>query len=233
MKIDSYSLKARYAPALITIVVPVATINHFFVSEELYKYLNSMAGIKITSNVAISAILLYFLSEVGRIVGKNIFEKILFKDESRMPTTNLLMYSDETYSHQHKKKFREKVLKDLGIELPTLEEESKNESEARKRIVEVVALIRKKLHLNSFLLQHNIEYGAMRNLVGGAVVGLILSIGGIVFFHYFYVKASAVYVLLTIGAIYAIIIVFGKVVIEFYGKNYAKILIREYLTDNG
>lgn len=230
MRLDSYSIKARYAPALVTIVVPVATFNHFFVSEEISQYLDGMAGIKIASNITISGICLYFLSEFGRVFGKNLFEKAFFKEESRMPTTNFLMYSDVTYSPQHKERIREKVRKDFGISLPSLEDESRSDGEARKRIVESMALIRKMLHKNAFLFQHNVEYGSMRNLVGGALIGLILSIAGFLFFRFVYIEPMAVNIFLAVAFVYAALVAFSKVIIEFYGRSYAKILFREYLS---
>jgi hypothetical protein len=229
MKIDTYSIKARYAPALVSIVIPIATFNHFFVSEEISQYLSGMAGIRVFSNLTISAICLYYFSEIGRVIGKDVFEKAYFEEEARMPTTNFLMFSDATYSPQHKVRIREKVLADFGISLPSLEDESKSDDEARKRIVETMALIRKRLHGNAFLFQHNVEYGAMRNLIGGALIGVIISVAGIYFFHEIYVRDVAVSIFAVLIAIYAILLVFSKPIIKFYGRSYAKILFREYL----
>lgn len=186
-----------------------------------------MQNIGVVANVTVSGVCLYFLSEISRFFGKNVFERLFFKEELKMPTTNFLMYSDKTYSSHHKSRIRKKIFDDLKIEIPLSDEEKKNPEEARKRIVEAMALIRKKLHENSFLLQHNIEYGIMRNFIGGTLIGLPISLLG-AFLTY---KTSSIAFVIFIGLsiTYIIFIIFSKFIIEFYGKSYAKILYREYL----
>ena len=104
-----------------------------------------------------------------------------------------------------------------------------NEVNSRTRIVEVMAQVRKKLHGNKFLLQHNIEYGAMRNAIGGSIIGAVLSLTGIIFFSFYLPVELAVYINVITLTIYFLLILLSKIIIEFYGKNYAKILYREYL----
>ena len=139
------------------------------------------------------------------------------------------MFSDDTYSNQHKIRIRNKVFSDLGITLPSESEEHADEHDARKRIVETMALIRKKLTGNKFLLQHNIEYGAMRNAIGGSVVGILLSILNIIFFSLYTSISLAVNISITTLIVYLLLVLFSKIIIDFNGNNYAKILFREYL----
>ena len=133
------------------------------------------------------------------------------------------------YSEQHKNKIRAKILADFKVTLPTKEEESNNQDDSRTRIVEVMALIRKKLHKNKFLLQHNIEYGAMRNIIGGSVIGAVLSLANLAFFHYLVPSELAFKISIFTFSIYVLLILLSKYIINFYGENYAKILFREYL----
>jgi len=229
MKYDAYALKGRIAPAFFSIIIPIMVFNHFYASEEFSKFVGDILGAKLISNLTISGICLYFLSEFGRILGKNVFEKSYFKDEHHMPTTNFMMFSDSTFSDHHKIKIREKILADFEVTLPTKEDENINELNSRTRIVEVMAQVRKKLHGNKFLLQHNIEYGAMRNAIGGSMIGAILSLAGIVIFSFYLPIDLAVYINVITLTIYFLLIFLSKIIIEFYGKNYAKILYREYL----
>lgn len=229
MKFDAYTLKGRIAPAFFSIILPIMVFNHFFVSEEFSKAMGEILGAKLISNLTISTICLYFLSEFGRLIAKNVFERIYFKDESRMPTTDLMMFSDKTYSNDHKTKIRERIESDFDIVLPKQDEELEDEALARVRIVETMALIRKKLKGNKFLFQHNVEYGIMRNAIGGAVLGAFFSLLNIVFFV-FVTKVELAVVLSTgLFIIYSLLLLFSRVVINFYGKNYAKILFREYM----
>jgi len=229
MKFDNYSIKGRILPAIVSIILPIMIFNHFYVSEEFSKFVGNILGAKFTSNLTISIVCLYLFSEFGRIIGKNIFEKKYFKDEKEMPTTNFMLFSDKTYSEDYKNKFRKKVKSDFNITLLTKKEENKNEDLSRIKIVETMALIRKKLYKNKFLLQHNIEYGMIRNVIGGSVIGVIFSIINILFFKYCHPVTIAVYICSVLLIIYLFIILLSKILINFYGRNYAKILFREYM----
>ncbi len=143
-----------------------------------------------------------------------------------------MLFSDSLYSEQHKNKIRDKMASDFAVLLPTKEEEEVDQGNARTRIVEVMALVRKKLHGNKFLLQHNIEYGAMRNVIGGSVIGLVLSLINIIFFSFTAPNKLAVAISVSTFAIYLLLIILSKYIIEFYANNYAKILYREYLGEN-
>lgn len=229
MTYDAYALKARIVPTFFSVIIPIMVFNHFYVSEEFSNFVGNILGSKLLSNLTISGVCLYFLSEFSRVIGKNIFEKSYFKDERHMPTTNFMLFNDSTYSEHHKVKIREKMAVDFNVTLPTKEDEALDELNARVRIVEVMALVRKKLHGNKFLLQHNIEYGAMRNVIGGSVLGAILSIAGIVFFSCYLPVDLAANINIVTLIVYTLLILLSKIIIGFYGNNYAKILYREYL----
>lgn len=231
MKLDSYSFKGRIIPALLSIILPVTIFNHFYIGEELSKFINDVFAIKFISNLTISVVALYFLSEVGRFLGKNIFERIYFKEEKHMPTTQFLLFSDSQYSKSHKNKIRKKIKQDFNVSLPSESEENKNMEDARTRIIEVMSLIRNKLHNNNFLFKHNVEYGAARNIMGGSIVGCLISLFNIIFFYKIYpIKLAVIISMLTL-LVYLTLIVFSRKIIDFYGKSYAKILYREYLSN--
>ncbi len=231
MKFDQYELKARVIPAVFSMILPVLIFNHFVVSDKLADFLDYIEGVKILSNITISGVLLYFISQFGRVIGKELFEKSFYVDEIRMPTTDMLMFSNHVYSEQHKMKIRKKISCDFGVELPTYEEESLNEVAARTRIVETMALIRKKLEGNKFLLQHNIEYGAMRNAIGGSVIGFGFSIINIIVFLYVVPLDLALLLSFVTATVYFMMIILSKILMNFYGRSYAKILFREFLSD--
>ncbi|WP_140414174.1 hypothetical protein [Bathymodiolus platifrons methanotrophic gill symbiont] len=228
MKFDKYSLKARIIPAFFSIIIPIMIFNNFYISEELYKFMDNVLFAKFVSNISMFLICLYYLSEAGRFISKNIFEKIYFKDEMYMPTTNYLLFQNTKYSSSFKKRIHNKVLSDFGIKLLSSKKEILDENEARRKIVETMALIRKKLRKNAFLVQHNIEYGAMRNTIGGSVLGALFSIFNIIFFKFYFESNLAVYISISTLIIYLLFIIFSKVIVNFYGNNYAKIIYREY-----
>lgn len=228
MTFDAYSLKARIAPAFISVILPIMVFNHFYTSAAFARFVSDVLALKIAVNISISLVLLVFAAEVGRFISKNVFERLYFKQELWMPTTNFLLFSDRTYSDDYKLKLHKKIYSDFKVKLKTEAEEVQNELLARTKIVETMALIRKKLHGNKFLLQHNIEYGAMRNLVGGSLLGLILSLVNILFFKYASSVSMAVNISIITAILYSIILVLSRFIFDFYGVNYAKVLFREY-----
>ena len=229
MRFDNYALQGRIVPALFTIIVPVMVFNHFYVSEEFSKFVGGVLGAKIISNVTISAVCLYYLSEAGRLLGKHIFERAYYRGELTMPTTTLLTFGDNTYSKDYKKRIRRKIDHDFGLKLPTEREEATNQDLARVQIVETMALIRKRLHENHFLLQHNIEYGAARNAIGGAPLGALFSGFNIVIFRMWIPVPTAVSISVVTLSVYLLLIALSKIIMDFYGRSYAKVLYREYM----
>src|SRR5580698_7759200 len=118
MRFDMYDLKARVFPALVTIVVPILVFNQFYVNAELAKFVGFVFGLSLLTNISMAVVCLYFLSEIWRLIAKNVFERIYFKEEAHMPTTNFLMYADPTYSAQYKSNVRIRVHSEFSISLP-------------------------------------------------------------------------------------------------------------------
>jgi hypothetical protein len=147
-----------------------------------------------------------------------------------MPTTNYLMWSDDKFSREYKRHIHEKIKKDFGIVLSTAEEEARNELEARKKIVEAVGHVRNRVKRGYLLHQHNIEYGFVRNLIGGSTVALLLSLFTIPFFYVYEKNITAFVLSITLFILYLIPVLFSKVIIAYYGRNYARRLIEEYMS---
>lgn len=229
MKFDNYSLVGRVIPAFVSMIIPIIVFNYFYASEEFAALIGEIIGAKVAANLTVPIICLFILSQFGRMVGKNVFEKNFFKDERLMPTTQFLMFSDGNFSEQYKLKIRNKMEADFDTKLLSKEEETEDIEESRTRIVETIALVRRSLHNNEFLLQHNIEYGAMRNLIGGSVLGFVICIFNIVFFSFFVEHNLASNISIFMLIFYGVLILLSKKIITFYGNRYAKILLTEYL----
>lgn len=229
MKIDVYTLKARIAPSAVTVLIPILVFNHFLASEEVKKLIGDILGLKLLSAVTVSAVLIIFLAELSRAISKQIFQILLFEDELRMPTTQFMMCSDPTFSNDFKIRFRAQVAKDFLITLPTAADETENELEARKKISEAITAVRKKLHKNAFLLQHNIEYGAIRNSLGGAVLAALLSLLDVFLFARITPNPLAMHISIVIAVLYCMWVALGPWLVRLYGRSYARILFREYM----
>ena len=101
---DSFGIKARLFPAIVSIFIPLYLFNHFFVSKELSDFVSNLTAYKIAGSLSISFIGMFFLSQAARFIGKQFFEERIFSGEKGMPTTDYMMFSNSHYSKSFKKK---------------------------------------------------------------------------------------------------------------------------------
>lgn len=188
-----------------------------------------LEGYKWASDITLSIAIIYFLVQINRLISKELFQNIFFKEELNMPTTNFLLNSDTTLAKSIKSQIVQKIATDFNIHLLDSNAENENEEEARKTISSAVAQVRNVTRDNSMLLQHNIEYGFVRNLIGGSVLAAIISIINIFLFQYTFSNPFAFKLNVVFLGIYILPIILSKFLINRYGKCYAKILFEQYL----
>ena len=128
-----------------------------------------------------------------------------------------------------KEKIRAKIKSDFNLILPNLNEENNAKVEARKKIKEAVDLIRNKVKDGRLLLQHNIEYGFVRNLIGGMIVSIPFSFFNSIFFI-FQKNITAVVLSVLLSMFYLIIFGIRKNILIYFANNYASVLFNEYLS---
>ncbi|WP_242157346.1 hypothetical protein [Aestuariivivens sediminis] len=228
MKINEYYIKARLFPTILT-SIPILGLYYFGFSEKLIEFMTFLEGYKWASDITLSIALIYFLVQINRLISKELFQNIFFKEEINMPTTNFLLNSDTTLAKSIKSQIVQKIATDFNIHLLDSRAENENEEEARKTISSAVAQVRNVTRDNSMLLQHNIEYGFIRNLIGGSVLATIISILNIFLFQYTYPNQFAVNLNVILLGVYIVLIIFSKFLINRYGKYYAKILFEQFL----
>lgn len=227
MKFDKYSRTARIYPSII-ILIPFLIFTIYCDIDGFKDIFDDLLKIKIIGNITINIALLYLLIQMNRFIGKFLFEKKLFKDELKMPTTNFLLFSDSQFSKEYKMKIRNEIMKDFKITLPNEQYELNNIEDTRKQIVEVVGLIRQKVKHGRLLLQHNIEYGFARNLIGGSALGLLMSIVDLIYFK-IHDNELLFYISLCLSFLFLLLLSIHKPIIKHLGNQYAKRLFQEYL----
>jgi hypothetical protein len=229
MAINNYYLKARLFPTVLT-SIPALIIYNQSVATLYHDKLESIyTALPTITNIVFSGAIIFLLVQINRFLSKELFQRLYFKDEINMPTTNLLLKSNNELETSIKQKIEDKIKSKFEILLLTSIEESVDEPRARKLIATTVSQIRNALRENTLLLQHNIEYGFFRNLIGGSFLAFIISLIIIVSSLYTADIASRnLGFILTV--IYLIPILLSKVIINRYGKYYAKILYEQFLT---
>lgn len=220
---NQYNLKARIFPTIIC-AIPILLFQYFFLSEKISIFLTFLGNLKFAGDFTISIVILYFVSQINRLFSKTFFEK----KEIYMPTTDFLLISNSEYSNEYKVKIYEKLEKDFGLKLPIEKEQKENEIYSRKRISEIMSLARKKVGSGKLLLQHNIEYGFWRNLIGGTIFAVLFS-GITTYFSYSESNKTLLFVSIILLIIYLLILIFNKFIIGRFGKMYARVLIQEYM----
>ena len=227
---DRYFLFARLFPAIIC-SIPFFVFYYYFLHPLVGSFSESFLNAQWPGDVTASVALVYLLALGGRAVAKDLFEKHWFKrDETRMPTTEFLLHSHGEYSPEFKRKIHDKISSDFQITIRSVEEEADDEDSARKIIAESVTLIRQRVKDGRLLLQHNIEYGFFRNLVGGAVLAVAMSAVDSVLFAFIHPDNDALVISVVLIVLYAIPILISKTLLTLHGKRYARVLIQEYLS---
>jgi len=226
---NSYYLKARLFPTVLTSIPAIILYNKFVATlyhSNLEKIFSALPTI---TDITLSAAIIFLLVQINRFVSKEIFQRLFFKDEINMPTTNLLLKSNTELEDSIKTKIEDKINDRFKINLLSKEDEAQDEKRARKLIATTVSQIRNSLRDNTLLLQHNIEYGFFRNLIGGSFVAFLASIVIMVLSHALGdIVTRNLGITLTI--LYFLPILFSKIIIDRYGKYYAKILYEQFLT---
>lgn len=231
MKFDQYYLYTRIFPALLT-AIPLVLFNHFYINSELSGFLHTVSSIHLIAEITMPLVFILFLVFINRSISKIVIENKRYGGETRMPTTNILLFADNFYSTAYKNKIHEKILDNFGIKLLSYNEEEANEVEARKKIVEATTHIREKVKGGRLLLQHNMEYGFFRNLLGGSFIASICSIFCVIFFYFFY-PSSLAFTLSLIGTtIYVGLMLLHTRIMDWLGYQYAKRLFQEFMSLN-
>ncbi len=225
-----YYFRARLSPAIVT-SVPIFVLVHSIILKNYKEALTPILPIlPILSSMGISFALMFILIQINRVLSKEIFQKFYFEDELKMPTTNFLIWNNEFYDDTIKLKIRNKIESKYSIELYNKIDEIQNEESARKIITVAVSQIRNDLRGNDMLFRHNFEYGFFRNLIGGSVIAVTISVI-ISIYAYLHMDTILLNIGLLLLVIYIIPLLLSRKILKIYGNNYAKILFEQFLSN--
>jgi len=224
---NEYYYKARLIPTVLT-MIPLVVLYVYVISPMVDKVLKPVWHLlPLLAGISINVAVMFLLVLLNRFVSKKVFQNIIYQDELYMPTTNYLMPDDNSLDKVTRNRYYDIILRDFNIDLKRNLRTLKGEKEKRIMITKVVALIRKMLVGNQMLLQHNIEYGFWRNLLGGCVLAVIESIVLFVFAE-INTNHAMIATSVILFCVYLLPILFSKTLVKTHGQNYAKILFEQY-----
>ncbi|MBS1753570.1 MAG: hypothetical protein KF741_13195 [Ferruginibacter sp.] len=224
-----YFYRARLFPALITSIPMLVFLNKVIAVQYHDALKNIYDVLPIIAHLGLSAAVIFLCVQINRLTAKEVFQRLYFKEELFMPTTSHLLFNNTHYIGSIKNKIREKIHSKFDISLLNAQDEQEDEIKSRKLIATAVSQIRIALKGNAMLLQHNIEYGFWRNLIGGCLWAVIFS--AVIFFYGMHYHLQDLKVIgIICFSIYLVPILLSKIIINYYGRYYSKILYEQFLS---
>ena len=219
---NKYTFHARFLPTVLGIIPFIFIFGLLPISSTV---------LKVLSTGALSIALTYFVMNFAVRLPAKMFEEWLFSNGLKMPTTQLLMYSNDEYQDKFKDEIRNKIFQDFNIKIPSKKSEIEDEKLSRRCIKDVIKLIIGKVKDGHLLLKHNYEYGFFRNLWASSLLGLV---GSLILIFISIVNNLNILMWSSIGLFvaYCLYMLFGHLIIKYTGKLYAKKLIEEYFSQN-
>lgn len=220
MKMDEYQLKARFFPcvlamvSLIVYVIPLIDID-----------LNNLW--KLPALGVVWAAVGFFVQGVCRNISKYLFQFPLFKeDETNMPTTRMLLYKTTLLSRQSLDNIVKDIRDDLHLRIDPQDESEEN----RKVIAEAVRSIRGRYYNNKLLKGYNIDFGFIRNLMGGVIFSTIILIFVHICVTMFYCQSMGKMAAISFG-VNAVLFLIAWCTWMSTGRSYARQLFSIYQGD--
>lgn len=223
--LNKYNIQARIIPTIIS-SIPILFCQYYFLDTKILWFISYLWKFNFIPNLGLSLIILFFISQLNRFISKTFFEK----KEMFMPSTDFLLYNDWEYSLNYKKSIYNKLELDFNIKLPSKKEQEENVIDARKRISEVMSLARKRIWNWKLLLQYNIEYWFLRNLIWWSIFAIIFSLIWIILSL---CKNDLTLIIISwvLFLFFLIIFLMRNIFLEKTWKLYARTLIQEYMAN--
>lgn len=223
-----YYWQARLRPTLLT-GVPLFILISYLITSVPGDIPNINAVWQMVAKIVPYTVFLFLAAQINRLIGKEIFERIIFKEGYYKPEISYLLWTDPFLAPPVKKEIRHKLLTCFNIPLPDQLTEVQDEGGTRKLTGYAVSQVKNALRDNKAVLRHNMEYKFVRNLIGGSLPAAIFSLLNIYTGH-----VLRDLVLMNAGIIgtvvYTSFLLFSKVVLRKFSRYYATVLYREFLS---
>lgn len=169
---DEYALRARVAPTLVVIVIPVIGLLCWF---------PAFSTTHLTLAAALSTVLFAVFSQIGRDQGRALQPK-LYSAWGGQPSVQLLRHRSRRLSKETRERYRLKLESvNPALRLPSEIEEMADPDDADIRYDSVCLFLRDSTRNKAtfpLVFAENVNYGFRRNLLGMKKAGIALSLAG-------------------------------------------------------
>lgn len=170
---DPYERKARLIPGLLVALPLIIPLVSVYGAKN--PILTGVIGLLSSCGA------MFALANISRGLGKRLEQRLIVK-WGGMPTTLVLRHRDDFYDFVTKERYHQAIVKKLGIQVPSPDEELNNPQKADEVYIGVTRRLRELTRKNnSLLFKENIAYGFHRNMAAMRFVGILSSAIGIIY----------------------------------------------------
>lgn len=168
--LDTYSLKARLFPAILTVapVVILCLLCASWVDPGLPEAVGAVAVM----------VLFFAASNLARRFGRA-KEREMFADTGGRPRNLELTHADKTFPASQKSRYHDYLAAQLGLAAPTTDDEQARPEDAQAFYDQAYGWLRENTRDTEafkLLFNENISYGYYRNLLGLKPIGILLNL---------------------------------------------------------
>ena len=112
-----YYIKARLFPTILTVVPLLILVNNLtklYLHDSLLQINEVLPWI---TDLGLSGALIFLMVQLNRFLSKEVFQRIYFQEEIKMPTTNHLMWKDNFFVRATKESIYDKIESKFNIKL--------------------------------------------------------------------------------------------------------------------
>jgi len=232
---NTYERHAYLYSSWVAVIIPAVLSMYILygVLPDIANQYNNL--IKIVETVLPVAIIFgaigYGIRELFRSTSKIIFQFPTFKeDETRMPSTEMLLYSNKKLSENAKNLVRAYVQTDFQYQMPSKQDEIEDINEARLSVVTGFGMIKNVTRHHDIVIQSNYRYGFFRNCLGGLLWSFLITFVVVIFF----LCVHSPYTCISLVALFLIVLqaILSYVFMRMAAINYARTVINHYLSQH-
>lgn len=224
--ISEYTLKARLAPTALA-APPLLLLCNALFNIQASQWIESDMMIALFGKGTATVALVFLMMQINRLIGLEVFQRWVSRDELNFPTSRLLVATNTEMSSQQRSSIDKKLQKDFKTSL--LPVSMGDSPEVRRHNADIVGRIRLFVGSPPKLLQYNIEYGFIRNLIGACIPVLITGLVNAYLYNEAILPVWAYKLSIAYTVFAGILVCLARPLIERLGIQYARVLFQTYL----